>query len=189
MTYREAAIYANKHPREIKEEFENILEAFEEANLPHKLTKELIDFWLHGSIIINYEMILKRLKAKDILLSIGLPQKSLSTILSTHATIDHYLLLKNICLNRVFEEFTSDFQTLVLEPINKLYIEPSIKFENAKLIEIEKANKVITSLSKPIQDSINKLDKLNKSALAGTVQETLLIEFTKLDELISDRIK
>jgi len=188
MNYRAAAIYANKPPAIIKQEFENILEALKDAYLNSTLSKELIDFWLHGSPLVNYEMILETLNAKKILLEAGIPGRYLSTVLKTDTPIDHYTLFKNICLYNIGEEFTPDFQIFVIEPIHKIYIEPTIIFEKLKTDEQQKADKTISAISVQLKKSIKDLESLNTSMMAGTVQETIMIQLininSKIDEFI-----
>lgn len=185
MNYKEAAIYADKPISIVKQEFGSILEAFEDSLFSYKLSKELVDFWLHGSLPVNYHGLLTTLKAKSLLLQAGVPIRHLSTVLfGMDVAIDHYTLFKNVCLHHIGEELTPDFQTFVIEPIQKLYVEPRISFEKMKKEEQKKADIAILNLTNQLKQSIKELESLNKSAMAATVQETLKIELIKLDFMI-----
>ena len=187
MTYREAAAYTNKSTIEIKTEFEDILEALEEAGLKQEITIELLDFWLNGSVLVNYDIYLTRLDAEKLLKDNGVPTQHISAILKGDA-LDKYVLFKNACLSFIGEELTADFKTLMLDPINKMYVKPYEVSKANKEKKLQSARETILKLKPELLKTIQEFRKIEPYILAGTFEETILIELDKAYYLIENQV-
>lgn len=189
MNYREAALYTNKSKIEIKSEFEYILEAMEAMGKNRSISSSLLDFWLYGSIPVNYYIYMEQLNASKLLQEHGISGEHIKSILSDNAPIDKYLLFKNVCLNFVGEELTHDFQSLIIDPINKIIVEPSQTYKSNRLEKLQKAKKVIVSVSPSLTKVTRELEKIEPHFIGGTVVETILIKLQQIEFLIENQIK
>lgn len=188
MNFRAAAMYTNRSKTEIKTELEPILEALEEIGCKQKLGIGLLDFWLHGTIPINYHIYLQELNAEQLLKDNGVPGEHISTILSGD-TLDNYALFKNACLNFIGEELTVDFKTVVLDPINKLLIQPHEQDKKHKTKELERVRNIIKNLKSGIAKAISDIEKVEPHIIAGTFEESIFIKLKQIEHLVINQIE
>lgn len=188
MNYRAAAAYTNRSTTEIKEEFKSILEAYEEIGHKQELSIGLLDFWLHGTILVNYHFYLKKLDVEQLLKGNGVPSKHIANILNDD-TLDRYVLFKNACLNFIGEELTDDFKTLILDPIAELHIQPHEKNRQYRLKQIDKAHSSIKALMPTIKKTIKELEAIEPYIIAGTPADSILIKLNQMEFLISHQIE
>ena len=188
MTYREAATYTNRSTIEIKTEFEDILEALEEAGIKQDITIDLLDFWLNGSVLVNYDIYLTRLDAEKLLRDNGVPTRHITTALRGDA-LDKYVLFKNVCLNFIGEELTTDFKTLILDPINEMYVKPYEANEAHKAKQLKAARDLIVKLKPDLGKAIEQLRELEPHIIAGTFEETILLKMEQMQHLIINQLE
>ncbi|WP_151899714.1 hypothetical protein MLC52_09740 [Sulfurimonas sp. NW15] len=188
MTYREAATYTNRSTIEIKTEFEDILEALEEAGIKQEITIELLDFWLNGSVLVNYDIYLTRLDAEKLLKDKGIPTRHISQALRSDA-LDKYVLFKNVCLNFIGEELTADFKTLILDPINEMYVKPYEASKAHKAKQLKVARDLIVKFKPDLGKAIEQLRGLDPHTIAGTFEETILLKMEQMQHLIINQLE
>ena len=191
MNFREAAIYTNRSTIELRTEFEDILEAMEAIGRPKAegITTNLIDFWLHGSTLLNYTAYMVLLNVYEPLIKAGLPREFTTTALSESCPIDRYLLFKNACLHFVGEELTDDFKTLVVDPLIKMYAEPSKKTQQDKRNQLGTARNTIKAIAPSIRKTIAELNKIEAPLMAGTFEEEIFIKLQQIEHLIVNQIE
>jgi len=187
MNYRQAGIYTDRSTIELKTEFEEILEAMEEMGQSKEITTGLLDFWLHGSTLVNYDIYMQKLRADTLLQQQGIPNEHIKGVLHSNQ-IDKYLLFKNACLNFVGEKLTEDFKTLVIDPIMKIYVEPTIKAKEYRQKRIKEARESIKKVSKNISAVNQELSKIEPHAIAGTFEETIYLKLQQIEHLIVNQL-
>ena len=187
MNYREAAIYANISKIEVKTEFEDILEAMEAIGHSKSISIDMMDFWLNGATLVNYDVYLRKLDAETLLSDNGIPRRFIHNVLQSDA-IDRYVLFKNACLNFIGEELTTDFKTLVLDPINEIYIKPYEENEALKKKRRKAARDAIINLKPALAKTIEDIRKLEPHTIAGTFEETILLKFEQVQHLIINQL-
>lgn len=188
MNYREAAIYANVSKIEVKTEFEDILEAMEAIGHSKSISIDMMDFWLNGATLANYEIYLRSLDAEKLLSDNGIPKMFIKDVLQSDA-IDRYVLFKNACLNFIGEELTTDFKTLVLDPINEIYIKPFEANKALKEKQLKTARATIIKLKPVLSKAIEDMRKLEPHTIAGTFEETILIKLEQVQHLIINQLE
>lgn len=187
MNFREAAIHTNRSTIELKTEFEDILDAMEAIGQNKDITIGLIDFWLNGSTLTNYEIYLDSFKAYKMLTEQGIPPKYIKNALASDS-IDKYLLFKNAALNFIGEPLTRDFQELIIKPLHRLYVEPSEQQEAEKIEQLKKGRSTIKALSGNISKTIKELQKIKPYHLAGSDVESILITLEQIEHTITHQL-
>jgi len=184
MTYREAAIYANRSLIEIKTEFEDIIEAMQEIKIGKEITIQLLEFWLFGTLPVSYKINLGLLNPEDLLESQGIPREHIENALSESNPIDKYVLFKNACLHSIGEELTPDFKHLVINPIMKMYVQPTKKNKAERLEQLKKGRETIKTLGANISKTIKELNKIKPYHIAGSDVESVLIKLEQIEYTI-----
>ena len=187
MNFRQAAQYTNRSTIEVKEEFQDIIEAMEEIGHERAITVGLIDFWLNGSALINYEIYLEKFKAYTLLKEQGIPAEHISNALSSDS-VDKYLLFKNAALNFIGEELTPDFKSLVIDPLLKVCVNPIEQERAEKLAQLSKGRDTIKSLSSPISKVIKELQKIKPWCIAGSDVEVVLFKLEQIEHTITHQL-
>ncbi|PHS58820.1 MAG: hypothetical protein COB17_02415 [Sulfurimonas sp.] len=187
MNYREAAAYANRSTIELKTEFEDILEAMEAIGQSKSISIDMMDFWLNGSTLVNYEIYLRQLNVEKLLSDNGIPKEHIRNVLQSD-TIDRYVLFKNACLSFIGEDLTADFKELIINPITKMYIKPHEvnKAHSAKQLKV--ARGVIIGFKPALNKAILDIRKLEPHTIAGTFEETILLKLEQVQHLIINQL-
>lgn len=188
MNYRDAGIYTNRSTIELKTEFEEILEALEAIGQKQEITIELLDFWLNGSILTNYDIWLGRLNVEKLLKDSGVPKEHLKNVLQDNS-LDRYVLFKNACLSFIGEELTADFKTLILDPIDKLYTKPHEEGLKHKAKQLSNARDSIKKLKPSITKAIKELQAIEPYVIAGTFEENIFIKLQQIEHLLINQIE
>jgi hypothetical protein len=190
MNFREAGLYTNRSTLELRTEFEDILEAMEAIGRPKAegITVNLIDFWLNGSTLLNYTAYMVLLNAHEPLIKAGLPRELTTMAINENCPIDRYVLFKNACLHFMGEELTDDFKTLVVDPLIKMYAEPSKKAQESKNNQLGTARKAIKAITPNIRKTIAELNKIQPHIIAGTFEESIFIKLQQIEDLIVNQL-
>jgi uncharacterized protein YktB (UPF0637 family) len=128
------------------------------------------------------------LNAHEPLVKAGLPKKFTSIAINDNCPIDRYLLFKNACLHFIGEELTDDFKSLVVDPLIKMYVEPSKKENEHKRNRLSTARKTIKAITPSIRKTIGELNKIEPHIMAGTFEESIFIKLQQIEDLVVNQL-
>jgi len=182
MNNTQLSVYIGKSPRETRQLFDSIREAFEEAGLG-EITKEIADLYLYGTRPSNYAYYLDRLEARKFLSEQGgYRMITVEQILKT-GFFDPWVMLVSVAHYFIGGEIPKAFETLILNPTDA-YLKIGEDEQVKKTRAIAKARKTIATMNDPLKKVIKELEKVESWAMAGTQEESIKIEFNNIIERI-----
>nr|BDD47918.1 hypothetical protein 7 [Campylobacterota bacterium] len=166
---------------DIRKNFDDIREAFEDEGLEGFMDIQIADLCMHGTTPLNYKTFLERLDALSLIVEKGGYKVYDAETALKNVVYDQWTLLKSAACYKLDKPIPEEFEEFVLAPIAEHFrVISEAKTERAH--GLKKAEEIIKSIIEPLKDASEELEKIDPWIMAGSNQEA--IKF-KIDNILS----